>query len=153
MNVLLVEDDVSLSDGIARILLSAGHAVDARTSGVEALEATRHGRFDLMLLDIGLPGIEGSEVLRRLRAAEDATPVLVLSARDQIDDRVHGLDLGADDYLAKPFVMAELDARIRALVRRAHVQSSPCITHGPLVMDKSARRAYLRGEHLDLTAR
>jgi len=153
MNVLLVEDDVSLSDGIARILLGAGHAVDARTSGVEALEATQRGRFDLMLLDIGLPGIDGYEVLRRLRAAEDPTPVLVLSARDQIGDRVYGLDLGADDYLAKPFVMAELGARIRALLRRAHVQSSARITHGPLVMDKAARRAYLCGEHLDLTAR
>jgi two-component system, OmpR family, response regulator len=153
MNVLLVEDDVSLSDGIARILLGAGHAVDAHTSGAEALEATRRGRFDLMLLDIGLPGIDGYEVLRRLRAAEDPTPVLVLSARDQIGDRVYGLDLGADDYLAKPFVMAELGARIRALLRRAHVQSSARITHGPLVMDKAARRAYLCGEHLDLTAR
>ena len=115
MNVLLVEDDLSLSDGIARILLSAGHAVDARTSGVEALEATRQGRFDLVLLDIGLPGIDGYEVLRRLREAEDFTPVLVLSARDQIGERVHGLDLGADDYLAKPFVMAELDARIHSM--------------------------------------
>jgi two-component system OmpR family response regulator len=153
MNVLLVEDDVSLSDGIARILLGAGHVVDAHTSGVEALEATRRGRFDLMLLDIGLPGIDGYEVLRRLRAAEDPTPVLVLSARDQIGERVYGLDLGADDYLAKPFVMAELGARIRALLRRAHVHSSARITHGPLVMDKAARRAYLSGEHLDLTAR
>jgi|SRR5262245_17899774 len=153
MNVLLVEDDVSLSDGIARILLSAGHAVDARTTGVEALEATRRGRFDLLLLDIGLPGIDGYEVLRRLRAADDPTPVLVLSARDQIGDRVYGLDLGADDYLAKPFVMAELSARIRALLRRAHVQSDVRLTHGPLVLDKAARRAYLSGEHLDLTAR
>jgi two-component system OmpR family response regulator len=153
MNVLLVEDDVSLSDGIARILLGAGHVVDAHTSGVEALEATRRGRFDLMLLDIGLPGIDGYEVLRRLRAAEDPTPVLVLSARDQIGERVYGLDLGADDYLAKPFAMAELGARIRALLRRAHVHSSARITHGPLVMDKAARRAYLSGEHLDLTAR
>ena len=153
MNVLLVEDDVCLSDGIARILLSAGHAVDARTSGFEALEATRQERFDLMLLDIGLPGIDGYEVLRRLRAADDFTPVLVLSARDQIGDRVHGLDLGADDYLAKPFVMAELGARIRALLRRASVQSSPCVTHGPLVMDKTARRAYLSGEQVELTAR
>ena len=153
MNVLLVEDDVSLSDGIARILLSAGLAVDARTTGVEALEATRQGRFDLVLLDIGLPGIDGYEVLRRLRAAEDSTPVLVLSARDQIGDRVHGLDLGADDYLAKPFAMAELGARIRALLRRAQIQASPRITHGPLTMDRSARRTYLSGERLELTAR
>ena len=153
MNVLLVEDDASLSDGIARILLGAGHAVEARSSGSDALEATRSRRFDLMLLDIGLPGIDGYEVLRRLRSAQDATPVLVLSARDHISERVHGLDLGADDYLAKPFAMAELGARVRALFRRVQMQSTPRMTHGPLSMDKAAQRAYLAGEQLDLTAR
>ena len=153
MDVLLVEDDTSLSDGIARILLGAGHAVEARATGNDALEATRSRRFDLMLLDIGLPGIDGYEVLRRLRGAQDATPVLVLSARDHINERVHGLDLGADDYLAKPFAMAELGARVRALLRRAQMRSSPRITHGPLSMDKAARRAYLAGEPLDLAAR
>ena len=153
MHVLLVEDDASLSDGIARTLLSAGHAVDARASGAEALEATRREQFDLVLLDIGLPGIDGYEVLRRLRDAEDFTPVLMLTARDQVDDRVHGLDLGADDYVVKPFAMVELGARIRALLRRAQVQAAPRITHGPLVVDKGARRAYLSGERLELTAR
>lgn len=153
MHVLLVEDDASLSDGIAQSLLRAGHAVDARATGAEALEATRHERFDLVLLDIGLPGIDGYEVLRRLRTAEDLTPVLVLTARDQIGDRVHGLDLGADDYLAKPFAMAELGARVRALLRRAQAQASSCTRHGPLTMDRGARRAYLCGERLDLTAR
>jgi len=153
MDVLLVEDDASLADGIARILLGAGHAVEARATGSDALEATRSRRFDLLLLDIGLPGIDGYEVLRRLRSAQDATPVLVLSARDHINERVHGLDLGADDYLAKPFAMAELGARVRALLRRVQMQSSPRITHGPLSMDKAARRAYLAGEQLDLTAR
>jgi two-component system, OmpR family, response regulator len=153
MHVLLVEDDASLSDGIARILLGSGHAVEARATGSDALEATRSRRFDLMLLDIGLPGIDGYEVLRRLRSAQDATPVLVLTARDHINERVYGLDLGADDYLAKPFAMAELGARVRALLRRAQMRSSPRITHGPLSMDKTARRAYLAGEQLDLTAR
>ena len=153
MHVLLVEDDVSLSDGIARILLGAGHAVEARATGSDALEATRSRRFDLMLLDIGLPGIDGYEVLRRLRSEQDATPVLVLTARDHINERVYGLDLGADDYLAKPFAMAELGARVRALLRRAQMRSSPRITHGPLSMDKAARRAYLAGEQLDLAAR
>jgi two-component system OmpR family response regulator len=153
MDVLLVEDDACLSDGIARILLGAGHAVEARATGSDALEATRSRRFDLMLLDIGLPGIDGYEVLRRLRSAQDATPVLVLTARDHINERVYGLDLGADDYLAKPFAMAELGARVRALLRRAQMQSSPRITHGPLSMDKAARRAYLADEQLDLTAR
>ena len=153
LNVLLVEDDASLSDGIARILLGAGHAVEARATGSDALEATRSRRFDLMLLDIGLPGIDGYEVLRRLRSAQDATPVLVLTARDHINERVYGLDLGADDYLAKPFAMAELGARVRALLRRAQMRSSPRITHGPLSMDKAARRAYLAGKQLDLAAR
>jgi len=153
MHVLLVEDDASLSDGIARILLGAGHAVEARATGSDALEATRSRRFDLMLLDIGLPGIDGYEVLRRLRGAQDATPVLVLTARDHVNERVHGLDLGADDYLAKPFAMAELGARVRALLRRVQMRSSPRMTHGPLSLDKAARRAYLAGEPLDLTAR
>ena len=153
MDVLLVEDDTSLSDGIARILMGAGHAVEARATGSEALEATRSRRFDLMLLDIGLPGIDGYEVLRRLRGAQDATPVLVLTARDHVNERVHGLDLGADDYLAKPFAMAELGARVRALLRRVQMRSSPRMTHGPLSLDKAARRAYLAGEPLDLTAR
>jgi two-component system OmpR family response regulator len=153
MHLLLVEDDASLSDGIARSLLGAGHVVEARASGVEALEAARQERFDLVLLDIGLPGIDGYEVLRRLRNAEDFTPVLVLTARDRVDDRVHGLDLGADDYVVKPFAMAELGARIRALLRRAQVRTAPRITHGPLVVDKAARRAYLAGERLELTAR
>jgi len=153
MDVLLVEDDASLSDGIARILLGAGHAVEARATGSDALEATRSRRFDLMLLDIGLPGIDGYEVLRRLRGTQDATPVLVLTARDHINERVYGLDLGADDYLAKPFAMAELGARVRALLRRAQMRLSPRITHGPLSMDKAARRAYLAGDQLDLTAR
>jgi two-component system, OmpR family, response regulator len=153
MRVLLVEDDASLSEGITRILLEAGHAVDARTTGVEALEATRHERFDLVLLDIGLPGIDGYEVLRRLRTAQDFTPVLVLTARQQISDRVHGLDLGADDYLAKPFAIAELGARVRALLRRTQIRAAPRITHGPLTIDAAARRAYLSGERLDLTMR
>jgi two-component system OmpR family response regulator len=153
MDVLLVEDDTSLADGIARILLGAGHAVEARATGSDALEATRSRRFDLMLLDIGLPGIDGYEVLRRLRSAQDATPVLVLTARDHVNERVYGLDLGADDYLAKPFAMAELGARVRALLRRVQMRSSPRITHGPLSLDKAARRAYLAGEPLDLTAR
>ena len=153
MDVLLVEDDTALSDGIARILMGAGHAVEARATGSDALEATRSRRFDLMLLDIGLPGIDGYEVLRRLRSEQDATPVLVLTARDHINERVYGLDLGADDYLAKPFAMAELGARVRALLRRAQMRSSPRIKHGPLSMDKAARRAYLAGEPLDLAAR
>jgi two-component system OmpR family response regulator len=113
----------------------------------------RQEHFDVIILDVGLPGIDGFEVLRRLRAAGDRTPVLVLTARDALDDRIHGLDLGADDYMAKPFEMAELAARVRALVRRSQAQTGPKIVHGPLVLDTLARRAQLAGAPLDLAAR
>src|SRR5204863_204320 len=110
-------------------------------------------RFDLVILDIGLPQMDGFEVLRRLRAAEKPMPVLVLTARDAVDDRVRGLDLGADDYMAKPFAMPELTARVRALLRRSLAQTGPKVVHGPLTLDTVARRAYLAGEPLELAAR
>ena len=153
VRVLIVEDDASLASGIARILEGEGHAVDVMARGEEALLGARQERFDLLILDVGLPGIDGFEVLRRLRAAGDRTPVLVLTARDALDDRVRGLDLGADDYMAKPFAMPELAARVRALVRRSQAQTGPRIVHGPLVMDTLARRAQLAGQPLELAAR
>jgi two-component system OmpR family response regulator len=153
MRILIVEDDASLAAGIAQILKGGGYTVDVRTTGADALEAAGVEHFDLVLLDIGLPGMDGYEVLRRLRSAQDRILVLVLTARDAVPDRVHGLDLGADDYLAKPFAMAELSARVRALMRRLQAQSSPRVTHGPLTVDKLSRRAYLSGEPLELTAR
>jgi DNA-binding response OmpR family regulator len=153
MRVLLVEDDSATSKSIELMLRSEGFVCDTTDLGEDGLEIGKIYDYDIIILDLMLPDIDGYEVLRRLRAAEDSTPVLVLSARDQIGDRVHGLDLGADDYLAKPFAMAELGARIRALLRRAQVQVSPRITHGPLTMDRAARRTYLSGERLELTAR
>ena len=153
VRILIVEDDAALASGIARILEGEGHAVDVMARGEQAVLGARQERFDVILLDIGLPGIDGFEVLRRLRAAGDRTPVLVLTARDALDDRVHGLDLGADDYLAKPFAMPELAARVRALVRRSQAQTGPKIVHGPLVLDTLARRAQLAGAPLDLAAR
>ncbi|MGB3935604.1 MAG: response regulator transcription factor [Burkholderiales bacterium] len=153
MRILIVEDDAALASGIARILEGEGHAVDVMAKGEQAVLGARQERFDVILLDIGLPGIDGFEVLRRLRAAGNRTPVLVLTARDALDDRVHGLDLGADDYLAKPFAMPELTARVRALVRRSQAQTGPRIVHGPLVLDTLARRAQLAGAPLDLAAR
>jgi two-component system OmpR family response regulator len=153
MRILIVEDDALLAAGIAQILHADGYAVDVKRTGAEALEAAERERSDLVLLDIGLPGMDGYEVLRRLRIAQDRVSVLVLTARDAVRERVHGLDLGADDYLAKPFAMAELSARVRALIRRAQAHSSPCVTHGPLTFDKAARRAYLSGQPLELTAR
>ncbi len=127
--------------------------MDVVSRGEQAVLGARQERFDMIILDIGLPGIDGFEVLRRLRAAGDRTPVLILTARDALDDRIHGLDLGADDYLAKPFAMPELAARVRALVRRSQAQTGPKIVHGPLVMDTLARRATLGGQPLDLAAR
>ena len=153
VRILIVEDDAALASGIARILEGEGHAVDVMASGEHAVLGTRQERFDLVILDVGLPGIDGFEVLRRLRGAGDRVPVLVLTARDALDDRVRGLDLGADDYMAKPFAMPELAARVRALVRRSQAQTGPKIVHGPLILDTVARRAQLNGAPLDLAAR
>ena len=153
VRILIVEDDATLASGIARILEGEGHAVDVVSKGEQAVQGARQERFDVVILDVGLPGIDGFEVLRRMRAAGDRTPVLVLTARDALDDRIHGLDLGADDYMAKPFAMPELAARVRALVRHSQAQTGPKIVHGPLVLDTLARRAQLNGEPLDLAAR
>jgi two-component system OmpR family response regulator len=153
VRILIVEDDAALASGIARILEGEGHAVDVLASGEQALLAARQERFNMLILDVGLPGIDGFEVLRRLRAAGQKFPVLVLTARDALDDRVRGLDLGADDYMAKPFAMPELAARVRALIRRSQAQIGPRIVHGPLMLDTAARRAQLNGEPLELAAR
>src|SRR5712664_11714 len=153
MRILIVEDDPSLASGLARILEAEGYAVDVAGRGEEAVGAARGERFDLVILDIGLPGMDGFEVLRRLRGGEHRVPVLVLTARDTVSDRIRGLDLGADDYMAKPFAMPELTARVRALVRRSQAQTGPKIVHGPLVLDTLARRAQLGGAPLDLAAR
>jgi two-component system OmpR family response regulator len=153
MRILIVEDDAALARGLARILESEGYAVDTVTRGEQALLAARHERFDLVLLDVGLPGMDGFEVLRRLRAVPDPAPVLLLTARDTLDDKVRGLDLGGDDYVAKPFAMSELVARVRALIRRSQARADPKVVHGALVLDSVARRAYLSGEPLELAAR
>jgi two-component system OmpR family response regulator len=153
LRILIVEDDALLAAGIARILQADGYAVDVKVTGAEALEAAEREPSDVVLLDIGLPGMDGYEVLRRLRMAHERISVLVVTARDAVRERVHGLDLGADDYLAKPFAMAELSARVRALIRRAQARVSSRITHGPLTVDKPGRRAYLSGQPLELTAR
>ena len=153
VRILIVEDDAALATGIARILEGEGHAVDVMSKGEQALAGVQQERFDMIILDVGLPGIDGFEVLRRLRATGQKIPVLVLTARDALDDRIHGLDLGADDYMAKPFAMPELAARVRALVRRSQAQTGPKIVHGPLVMDTLARRAQLGSDPLELAAR
>ena len=157
MRLLIVEDDAPLASGLQRILEAEGHAVDVTPRGEDAVSAASNERFDLVILDIGLPQMDGFEVLRRLRAtASDKTgptPVLVLTARDAVEDRVRGLDLGADDYMVKPFAMPELTARVRALLRRSQAHGGPRIAHGPLTLDTVARRAFLKSEPLELAAR
>ena len=153
MRILIVEDDSTLSSGLARVLEGEGYAVDVVARGEDALAAAQQERFDLLILDIGLPGIDGFETLRRLRATGARVPVLILTARDAVDDRVRGLDLGGDDYMPKPFAAPELTARVRALIRRSQARGGPRVEHGPLVLDTAARRAFLAGEPLELAAR
>lgn len=151
--LLIVEDDGSLAAGLARALGLEGFLVEHFDAGEAALARVAEVAFDLVLLDIGLPGIDGYEVLRRMRLGGHEMPVLVLTARDAVGDRVRGLDLGADDYMTKPFALPELAARVRALIRRGQAGRAPRTTHGPLEVDRAGRRAYLAGAPLELAAR
>jgi two-component system OmpR family response regulator len=153
VRILLVEDDVMLAEAIARALTQSAHTVDSARSGDEADRALLANKYDLVLLDIGLPQIDGFEVLRRLRQRRSSVPVLMMTVRESLEDRVAGLDLGADDYLAKPFHLSELEARVRALIRRAHGSGSSELVHGPLRLDMSGRRLYCNGLPLELSAR
>jgi two-component system OmpR family response regulator len=153
MRVLIAEDDPLLADGLSRALDAAGHAAVVAASGDDADRMVRTGAHDLVVLDVGLPGIDGFEVLRRLRARGESTRVMMLTARDAVEDRVHGLDLGADDYLTKPFSLTEFEARVRALLRRPEVPTSPAIEIGPMHIDLAARRLRIRGIAVDLTTR
>jgi two-component system OmpR family response regulator len=152
MRILLVEDDRVLADALSRALVQSAHAVDVVSTGEEADHALALGIYDLAILDIGLPGLSGLEVLQRLRARKAMTPVLMLTAFDTLADRVRGLDLGADDYLAKPFDLPELEARVRSLLRRS-TQSTPFLEHGPLRFDTVGRRVFYDKRPLDLSPR
>jgi two-component system OmpR family response regulator len=152
MHVLLVEDDAVLSDGIARNLTNHGMVVDVVSNGRDADLALQRRDIAVVVLDIGLPGIDGFEVVRRLRARGSTTPVLLLTARDAVEDRVFGLELGADDYLAKPFATPELVARVRALLRRAS-PAQTSVQMGELTLDTAARRAMVRGRPIELSVR
>ncbi len=129
MRVLVIEDDRMIAQGLQTALRQDGHAVDWMQDGVRGDEALRTARFDVVLLDLGLPGRDGLDVLRNLRSRGDATPVIILTARDEISDRIAGLDAGADDYIVKPFDLDELAARIRSVSRRAAGRGDPCIEH------------------------
>jgi two-component system OmpR family response regulator len=153
MRLLLVEDDTLLADGLSRSLRQAGYAVDWVRDGSEADRWLEQQDYAAAILDLGLPGMEGAEVLQRLRARKRATPVLVLSAREALDERVRLLDLGADDYLVKPAAFAELEARLRALLRRNPVHPETELQIGALRLDSAGKRAWLGDAPLDLTAR
>lgn len=153
MRILVAEDDAILADGLVKSLRHAGYAVDWAKTGEEADAALAVQSYDLAILDVGLPRMSGLEVLGRLRARKLRLPVMILTALNGVDDRVRGLDLGADDYLTKPFELAELEARVRALTRRGLCGAPTMLCHGPLAFDQVGRRASLNGEPLDLSAR
>lgn len=152
MRLLIAEDDAIIADGLCRSLKSSGYAVDRAANGVEADTALIANNYDLLILDLGLPKLSGLEVLKRLRARHSQLPVLILTALDGTSDRVKGLDLGADDYMAKPFELPELEARVRALTRRSS-GTTPTVQCGALVYDQVSRTAELAGQLLDLSAR
>ena len=153
MRLLLVEDDEILSDGISKALRQAGYTVDQIMSGADADLALASNIFDLLILDLGLPKLDGLEVLRRLRARKQSLPVLILTARDRLEDRVMGLDFGADDYLTKPFDLPELEARIRAMIRRQMAAGEVEVSYGALKLDTVGRRVTGNDELIDLSAR
>lgn len=151
MPLLLVEDDRELAHGLSRSLAQSGYATDVAFDGHAAIAACRTTVYDLVILDLGLPDLDGLEVLRRLRTAGMAAPVLILTARFDLDDRVSGLDAGGDDYLAKPFALPELEARLRALLRRGLPLESR-VTFGDIVFEPATRQAGVHGRELPLTA-
>lgn len=151
MRLLVVEDEPALCNSIAEGLRLDGYEVDTCQDGVQALELCCVENYDLILLDLNLPGMDGMEVLRRLRAEDTETCVLILSARSQIRDKVDGLDMGANDYLTKPFHFEELEARVRSLTRRKFIQKDICLMCGEVSFDTKSREAYAKGQLLSLT--
>jgi two-component system OmpR family response regulator len=153
VRILIAEDDAIIADGVTQSLRHAGHAVDWTATGSDADAALAVGQYDLVILDLGLPKLNGFEVLKRLRGRQSKVPVLILTALDAVSDRVRGLDLGADDYLAKPFALSELEARVRALTRRGPAGASSLLQYGDLTYDQVNRVAELKGAILELSAR
>jgi two-component system, OmpR family, copper resistance phosphate regulon response regulator CusR len=151
MRLLIVEDEPKTARFLRQGLVDAGFEVDVARNGVAGLEQTKRGGYGAIVLDWMLPGRDGGEILAELRRAGDETPVLVLTARDAVEDRVRGLDLGADDYLVKPFAVAELLARLRALLRRTPSRSPDTLRIADLELDLLMHRATRGGERLDLT--
>lgn len=153
MRLLLVEDDPMVGEAVREGLRQDGYVVDWVRDGRAAEAALAANAFALVLLDLGLPRKDGLDVLRSLRARREAIPVLVITARDTVQQRIEGLDAGADDYLVKPFDLDELSARVRALLRRASGRPQPVVDHGPLTLDPSTREVRLRGAPVALSAK
>lgn len=151
MRLLVVEDEAALCSSIAKGLRLDGYEVDTCQDGLEALELCGVESYDLILLDLNLPGLDGMEVLRRLRADDVETSVLILSARGQLQDKVAGLDAGANDYLTKPFHFEELEARVRSLTRRKFIQENVRLLCGDVSFDTRSRTAYVKDRPLTLT--
>lgn len=154
MKILLVDDEVELTDPLSRLLTREGYQVDVATEGESGSVLATQGSYDLLILDWMLPGLSGLEICRRVRSRQDNTPVLFLTAKDTLDDRVNGLDAGADDYLIKPFELRELLARVRALLRRApHLEGAPPSRLGfaGLELDPANRLAYRQGQAIELS--
>jgi DNA-binding response OmpR family regulator len=153
MRLLIVEDNQALAQSLSGVFRAKGYAVDCASGGEDAEAALHTQPYDLLILDLGLPDVDGFEVLRRLRRRKSRIPVLVLTARDTLQQRVDGLNLGADDYLGKPFALAELEARAGALLRRGVGGEGAVLRHGRLALDTVGRMATLDGEPLDLPRR
>jgi len=153
MRILIVEDDAVLTDGLLRVFKQAGYAVDHAGNGEQAKLLLRDTHYRLVLLDIGLPKLNGLEVLRWLRSVKNEVPVLILTAFDAVEDRVRGLDYGADDYITKPFKLSELEARVRALIRRSQYGGQSQLRVGRLSLDQHGRQAYVDGKPFELSAR
>lgn len=154
MHILIAEDDEVLADGLCLSMRQQGYAIDYVSDGQDADLMLRGSQpFDLVILDLGLPRLDGLCVLKNMRERNCKVPVIILTARDGVGDRVKGLDLGADDYLVKPFVLAELEARVRALIRRGQCGVNPIFSCGTLTFDSVARRVEINGEALELTTR
>lgn len=154
MRLLLVEDDKFLADAVASILEEEGYDVDSADNGTEGLLMAQQGIYDVIVLDLMLPGMDGLSVLRAIRGKADTTPVLILTARDSVEARVKGLDVGADDYLVKPFAIDELLARIRSLIRRTKgIGVSGELVYGAIVLPSGEHEAYCSGQALQLTAK
>ena len=151
MRLLIVEDEKEICDMVAKSLYGAGYEVDTCYDGEEALDCILAEAYDLIVLDLNLPGMDGMEILKELRQFNEETKVLILSARGQIADKVEGLDAGANDYMEKPFHLQELEARIRSLTRRKFVQKDICLEGGDIRFDTIRREAYAKGKMVSLT--